>query len=56
MSSQVWDTTVHVLIVHKVLLPLGETAVAQTSLPISPSAKVEFTATHTLQGVFLMPD
>lgn len=43
-----------IFIVHKVLLPLCKTAVAQTSLPISPSAKVEFTATHTLQGVFLM--
>jgi hypothetical protein len=30
-----------------VLLPVGEAAVAQTSLPISPSAEVEFTATHT---------
>lgn len=46
-----------IFIVHKVLLlPLCKTAVAQTSLPISPSAKVEFTATHTFQGVFLMPD
>jgi len=45
-----------IFIVHKVLLPMGETAVALTSLPISPSAKVEFTATHTLQGVFLILD
>jgi hypothetical protein len=46
----------YIFIGHKALLPMGETAVAQNSLPISPSAKVEFTTTHTLQGVFLMLD
>jgi len=43
-----------IFIVHKVLLPLGVTAVAQTSLPISPSAKFDFTVTHTLQAVIVM--
>jgi hypothetical protein len=36
-----------IFIVLRVLLPLGETAITQASLTMSPCAKVDFKSTHT---------